>query len=233
MSKKSKTFSGTTPQTALAFAIDVYKEQGFIRSGEGYHKYNDMGESIGFTSDNKSRVIELIESKAIPSDETIAEAREIMDKFNGKFMLKKLTDGLSSFEKSVAEAFEKDLSTFSVAVIASIPHMNVVDVKRQEVSDRMEELRFVSEYFGEVKQRYDIEVEVMDVKFIQSSAVYMITTVHNSKDIIKFWWRDQPDLTDIIDGRVINIRGTVNRHEVGKFTNAKETMMNRVKIINA
>ena len=233
MSKKSKTFSGTTPQTALAFAIDVYKEQGFIRSGEGYHKYDDEGKSVGFTSDNKSRVIELIESKAIPSDDTIAEAREIMDKFNGKFMLKKLTDGLSSFEKSVAEAFEKDLSTFSVAVIASIPHMNVVDVKRQEVSDRLEELRFVSEYFGEVKQRYDIEVEVMDVKFIQSSAVYMITTVHNSKDIIKFWWRDQPDLTDIIDGRVINIRGTVNRHEVGKFTNAKDTMMNRVKIINA
>ena len=94
-------------------------------------------------------------------------------------------------------------------------------------------MRFDSEYFGEVKQRYDIEVEVMDVKFIQSSAVYMITTVYNKKDIIKFWWRDQPDLTDIIDGRVINIRGTVNRHEVGKYTQAKETMLNRVKIISA
>lgn len=233
MSKKSKTFADVTPQTALAFAIEVYKEQGFIRSGEGYHKYNDEGESIGYTSDNKSRVISMIEAGMTPDGTSVTEAQEIMDKFNGKFMLKKLTEGLSSFEKSVAEAFEKDLSTFSIAVIASIPHMNVVDVKRQEVADRIEELRFDSEYFGEVKQRYDIEVEVMDVKFIQSSAVYMITTVYNKKDIIKFWWRDQPDLTDIIDGRVINIRGTVNRHEVGKYTQAKETMLNRVKIISA
>ena len=233
MAKKSNVLTGVTPQTALAFAIEVYKDQGFIRSGESYHKYDESGNSIGYVSDNKSRVIGLIESGVEPSAELMEEAREIMDKFNGKFMLKKLTEGLSSFEKSVSEAFEKDLTTFAVAVIASIPHMNVVDVKRQEVTDRLEEYRFTSEYFGEIKTRYDITVEVLDVKFIQSSAVYMITTIHNNKDIIKFWWRDQPDLTDIIDGKIINIRGTVNRHEVGKYTQAKETMLNRVKIISA
>ena len=58
----------------------------------------------------------------------------------------------------------------------------------------------------------------------------MITTVQNSKNIIKFWWRDQPDISDIIDGKVIHVRGTVNKHEKSKYSNAHETMINRVKI---
>jgi len=233
MAKKKSILATVTPETVLALAVEVYKDQGFVRSGDGYYKYDDEGNHTAYISDNKSRVIKMIEEEVTPTPENVEEAKSIMEKFNGKFMLKKLTDGLSSFEKSVAEAFEKEPTTFTVAVIASIPHMNVVDTKRQEVTDRLEEYRFTSEYFGELKSRYDILVEVLDVKYIQSSAVYMITTVHNNKDIIKFWWRDQPDLTDIIDGRVIKVRGTVNRHEVGKYTNAKETMLNRVKILSA
>ena len=58
----------------------------------------------------------------------------------------------------------------------------------------------------------------------------MITTVQNSKNIVKFWWRDQPDISDIIDGKTIRVRGTVNKHEKSKYTNAQETMLNRVKI---
>lgn len=232
MAKKVPKYDGVTAETALALAVEVYAVQGFIRSGEGYHEYDTEGNPVKFVPDNKSRVISLIEANASPSEQARAEALAIMDKFNGKFMLKKLTTELSSFEKSVADAFEKPISNFTVAVIASIPHMNVVDKKRQTVADRLEEYRFTSEYFGEPKSRYDMEVEVLDVKYIQSSAVYMITSVYANKDIIKFWWRDQPDLTDMIDGRNIKLRGTVNRHEIGKYTNTKETMLNRVKIIS-
>lgn len=235
MAKKQKHsfLENFTPQQALAHAIEIYREQGFIRSGDSYHKYDDQGNSIGFVNDNKSIVIQRFEDQTLPSSESLEEASVIIDKFNGKFMLKKLTSALTSFEKSVSEAFVNPLSTFTVAVIASIPHMNVVDVKRQQVADKIEELKFTSEFFGKEKQRYDIEVEVLDVKYIQSSSVFMITTVFNDKDIIKFWWRDQPDLTDIIDGRRIKIRGTVNKHEVGKYTGAHETMLNRVKVISS
>lgn len=232
MSKKKL---NATPKITLAFAIQVYREQGFIRSGEGYYKAVSDEEDADrvYVSDNKSQVIDLITQGNTPSQELLDTAQEIMDKFSGKFMLKKLTDGLTSFEKSVSEAFANEqVSSFSVAVLASIPHMDVIDIKRQEVNDRIEALRFDSDYFGESKKRYDISVDVIDVKYIQSSAVYMITTVYNKKDIVKFWWRDQPDLTDIIDGRTIKIRGTVNRHEVGKYSQAKETMLNRVKIIS-
>ena len=115
--------------------------------------------------------------------------------------------------------------------MASIPNMDLIDVKRQAIADRLEKVRFTSKHFGDVKHRYDLSVDVVDCKFIQKSGVYMITTLYNNTDIIKFWWRDQPDLSDIISDATIQIRGTVNKHEVGRFTHAQETFMNRVKIV--
>lgn len=231
MARKNKTFD-IKPVEALALAIETYNQQGFIRSGEGYKSVDlDTGKVMEETKDNKSIVIEKITAGMKPSEENITEAQAMIDKFNGRYMLKKLTSSLSNFESGVAQAFDTDqLTNFNVAVIASIPHMNEVDKKRKAVEDKIEELRFESEYFGDKGQRYDLEVEVIDVKYIQSSSVYMITTVQGKKNIIKFWWRDQPDISDIIDGKVIHVRGTVNKHEKSKYTNAQETMLNRVKI---
>lgn len=231
MARKNKTFD-ITPVEALALAIETYNQQGFIRSGEGFQQTDyETGEVLNETKDNKSIVIEKITAGFKPSEELMEEAKTIIDKFNGRYMLKKLTSTLSNFEQGVAQAFDaKELTNFNVAVLASIPHMNEVDKKRKAVEDKIEELRFESEFFGDKGQRYDLQLEVIDVKYIQSSSVYMITTVQNSKNIIKFWWRDQPDISDIIDGKVIHVRGTVNKHEKSKYSNAHETMINRVKI---
>ena len=231
MARKSKHFQ-ISPVNALALAIEVYNDQGFIRSGEGFKSIDtDSGKVLKETKDNKTIVIDKINAGHVSSDELLAEAGAIIDKFNGRYMLKKLTSNLSNFEEGVASAFAAtELTNFNVAVIASIPHMNEVDKKRKAVEDKIEALRFESEYFGDKGQRYDLELEVIDVKYIQSSSVYMITTVQDSKNIIKFWWRDQPDISDIIDGKTIHVRGTVNKHEKSKYTNAQETMLNRVKI---
>ena len=229
---KGKVFE-VTPVEALALSCMVYQDQGFIRSGEGYTKLDpETGEHKVVKKDNKSCVIDMITQGQKPTDETMSEAKEIMDKFNGRFMLKKLTGNLTNFETSVSQAFATtdNLTSFNVAVIASIPHMNEIDKKRKAVEDKIEALRFESAFFGDKGKRYDLTVEVIDVKYIQSSGVFMVTTVHNNKDIIKFWWRDQPDISDIIDGKTISIRGTVNKHEKSKYTNAYETMLNRVKI---
>jgi len=224
-------FSNYTPVDVLALSIRTYNTQGFIRSGEGYTEYDDNGLPSRTINDNKTEVTHLMVVDTRPTDEELSQAKEIMDKFNGKFMLKKLTGGLTSFEQNVNRAFSEEITKFGISIIASIPHMNQVDKKRQTVTDRLESVRFESEYFGENRLRYDINVEVIDVKFIQSSGVYMITTLFNDRDIIKFWWRDQPDISDIIDGKTIKIRGTVNKHENSKYSKAKETMLNRVKIM--
>jgi hypothetical protein len=147
-------------------------------------------------------------------------------------MIKKMTNNLNSFEANVVKSLsEANVNKFTVSIIASLPHSVNIDKKREEVEDKLSSLKHSSQYFGDRGKRYDLSVEVMDVKFIQTSNIYMITTVYAKKDLIKFWWRDQPDISSIINGRNIKIRATVNKHELSKYTNAKETMVNRVKIL--
>lgn len=221
------------PVQTLALALSVYDKHGFVRSGEGYNVYDSEGNYTHTVEDTKTQVMAAMKEDEQPSAEYLAQAEQVKDKFEAKFMMKKFGNSLTDFENNVAKAFAagNSLSSFQVAIIASIPNMNKIDEKRKMVQDRIEEVRFTSEYFGEMRTRYDLEVEVLDCKFIQSSGVYMITTIHANKDIIKFWWRDQPDISDIIEGKTVRVRGTVHRHETGKYTQSKETMINRVKIL--
>ena len=222
-----------SPVHILALAIETHEKQGFIRSGEGYTEYGEDHNIKSIHFDNKTMVIQDILDGKKPSAISYDNAQTIIDKFEAKFVMKKLTTGLNNFEEGVVNSFQSKnkLSIFNVAVLASIPNMNLIDVKRKNIEDKLDAVRFTSKHFGVPKERYELSVLVLDSKYIQKSAVYMITTLYNGSDIIKFWWRDQPDISDIINGKTIQIRATVNKHELSKYTNAKETMVNRVKII--
>lgn len=217
----------------MCAAVQVYNDQGFVRSGQGYTDVSpDNGEPVE-VRDNKSRIIDIIEDPKMSfTNEEITNANNLIDSINGKLMVKKLTNSLNNFEQNVATALsEPNLNKFALSIIASLPHSVEIDKKREIVEDKMSALKHSSMYFGTKGKRYDINVKVLDVKFIQTNEVYMITTVYADKDIIKFWWRDQPDISDIINDKTIKIRGTVNKHELSKYSNAKETMVNRVKIL--
>ena len=218
----------------MAASVEVYNRQGFIRSGMGYIKpAENENEDNLVVNDNKTSIINLLEEDHAFTLENYAAAQKMIDDLNGKMMLKKMTGNLSSFDSNIIKIFAnmEDTNNYGVSIIASLPHSIEVDRKRERVSDRMSQLKHSSQYMGEVKARYDIDIEILDCKFIQTSAVYMITGVYAGKDIIKFWWRDQPDLSDMIEGKKIKIRGTISKHENSKYSNAKETMVNRVKIM--
>ena len=214
----------------VAAAIIVYNDQGFVKSGYGHYEYDDDGKIVREVKDNKSMISEMIVNGRTFTDEELQAANELSDSINGKMMLKKLTGQLNNFEANVVKALSEAPNNFAVSIIASLPHSIAVDKKREAVNDRMAQLKHSSQFFGEKGNRYDINVEIVDVKYIQTSSVYMITGVYAGKDIVKFWWRDQPDVSDIITGKTIGIRGTVNKHEKSRYSDAKETMLNRVKI---
>lgn len=214
----------------IAASILVYNSQGFVKSGYGHFEYDDDGKVIREIKDNKSMINDMLFSGKTFTDKELEEANELANNINGKMMLKKLTGNLSNFESNVVRSLNETPNNFAVSIIASLPHSISIDKKREKVNDRMSQLKHSSMFFGEKNKRYDINVEILDVKFIQTSNVYMITGVYAGKDLIKFWWRDQPDVSDIITGKIIGIRGTVNKHENSRYTSAKETMLNRVKI---
>jgi hypothetical protein len=230
---KQNVFKNVTTLDVMCASIEVYKSQGFIKSGHGYTDNKDPENPINI-DDNKTMINSLLSSKNLKfSEQTVEEASNLINSINGKLMLKKMTNTLNNFETNVVKALsEADVNKFSISIIASLPHSVGIDKKREEVADRMSSLKHSSQYFGTKGKRFDIDVQVLDVKFIQTSNVYMISSCYAEKDIVKFWWRDQPDISDIISNKIIKIRATVNKHELSKYTGAKETMVNRVKILS-
>lgn len=232
MSKNRTPWPSITVVDVMAAAIQVHETQGFIKSGQGYTDHSDPENPV-IIEDNKSCIVDIIENPKMNfTEEQITKANDLINVINGKLMIKKMTNNLNSFEANVVKSLsEANVNKFTVSIIASLPHSVNIDKKREEVEDKLSSLKHSSQYFGDRGKRYDLSVEVMDVKFIQTSNIYMITTVYAKKDLIKFWWRDQPDISSIINGKNIKIRATVNKHELSKYTNAKETMVNRVKIL--
>jgi len=225
-------FENYTVLDALAFAIEVHEDQGFIKSGHGITRYNEDGTLEIKVLDNKTRILEFIRKEKRPKKEFLDKANNMLDRINGKLMLKKLTSSVNSFELSLIKVLSEDLSKFAVSLIASMPNSITIDEKREAFQDKMNKIKHSSVYFGKKGVRYELDVDVLDVKFIQSSDVYMITTLYKDRDIIKFWWREQPDISDIIMDKTISIKATVKTHELSKFSGANETLVNRVKITN-
>lgn len=225
-------FENYTVLDALAFAIEVHEDQGFIKSGHGVTRYNEDGTLEIKVPDNKTRILEFIREEKRPKKEFLDKANIMLDRINGKLMLKKLTSSVNSFELSLIKVLSEDLNKFAVSLIASMPNSITIDEKREAFQDKMNKIKHSSVYFGKKGVRYELDVDVLDVKFIQSSDVYMITTLYKDRDIIKFWWREQPDISDIIMDKTISIKATVKTHELSKFSGANETLVNRVKITN-
>jgi hypothetical protein len=226
-------YPNSTVVDVMCAAIAVHGQQGFIRSGQGYTDHHTCEDEPVVTYDNKTVIINNYLTKNVQFTETEhLEASNLLDNINGKLMIKKMTNSLNNFEQSVAKVLnEADISNFAVSIIASLPHSISIDKKREVIEDKMATLKHSSMYFGDKGKRYNFTVEIMDVKFIQTSSIYMITAIYAKKDIIKFWWRDQPDISNIIANKSIQIRATVNKHELSKYTNARETMVNRIQII--
>ena len=67
-----------------------------------------------------------------------------------------------------------------------VSHMNEVDKKRKAVEDKIEALRFESEYFGDKGQRYDPELEVIDVKYIHSRCIYDYYCTKQQRILLSF-----------------------------------------------
>lgn len=228
---KKTVYDNYTPVHALAISFEVYDNQGFIRSGEGYRYFDPKrpGEEL-VVQDNKTVTINQMKAGYQPPAERMKQAEDYITQLTGELMFKKMAGTLSSFEKGISAATSQDLTNYHVAIIASLPHGMKVSQKRQKLEEQMSYIKHHSQFFGECGVRYNMEATVIDAKFVQSRDVYMITLMYNERDIIKFWWGSQPDLADIIENKVIKFRGTVTRHETNKFTQCKETIINRVKI---
>ena len=226
--------------TVMQYAVAVTDYQGFISSGNGWYdqeketRHHDNKTVIGFMLDNNQAKDKHASAclKLVETDPTISDrAKEITEHFQQSLTFKKLSSTLNGFEERVAGfIMNSTVDKFGVSVAASLPKSFGVDQKREEFSDMMSKYKRTSDYVGKVGNRTSMDLKVIDIKYLRNFGNFIVTTVFDDKHIVKFFWNKDPDLTKVMDGKVISINARIKGHEVSKYTNCKETMLNYMKI---
>ena len=214
----------------LELAIEVDKAQGFIKSGYGYFDR----EADKRVDDNKTTILNMLEGTADLmeiSEESKAQADDIVDSFKQELIAKKLSSTINDFEQNVLQSLGNDtVEKFGVAVLASLPNSFRVLQKRQGLDDFFDTHRKSSEFVGKIGERLRFPCFIKDVKFIAKYNIHLVTCLTKENNIVKFFFNREPDIQGIIEGKDVILTGKVKTHDISKFSNCKETVFNYVKI---
>lgn len=225
MKKKSEPEFDAVEILALAIAVD--REQGFVKSGFGYTVTNDPDtgaflpdEQHYKIEDNKTRIHQHLSGQRVLSvtDADKEKAGIMIEHFKG-IALKKLTGKTSDFENSVLKYIDAEkIDRLGVAIFASLPKVYSKDVETRNLLEQAEN----SEFVGTLHKRCTFTLEV---KQVYKHNANIVTCVENGRNIVKFFSDE-----DFTVGDVLTVAGYVKDQYVSKFTNLKETMLNRVKV---
>ena len=226
--KKSETVYNV--DQALQLSVYVDDQQGFIKSGFGFYD-SDRGEE---TKDNKTAIFQymngIVDMPEI-TDQQKERAVEIREYFKGTLVAKKLMGTLNSFEDGVTKSIgNNETNSFGVSVIASLPNSLRISKKRDDLDNWFDDLRDKSEFIGKRGERLRFGVYVRDVKFIAKYGIHLVTCVDKEENIVKFFFSKEPDIAGLLEGRNVILTGKVKQHDISKFSQCKETVINYVRV---
>lgn len=214
----------------LELAIEVDKNQGFIKSGFGY--YDRAADKR--VNDNKTQIMNFmtgVENMISIGEDTVTQADKIVDEFQHELIAKKMMGTINDFEQGVLNSIGNQTTDgFGVAVIASLPNSFRVMQKRQGMDAFFDQHRKDSEFVGKVGERLMFQAHIKDVKFIAKYSIHLVTCVDTQGNLCKFFFNREPDIAGILEGTDVMLTGKVKTHDVSKFSNCKETVFNYVKI---
>jgi len=58
----------------------------------------------------------------------------------------------------------------------------------------------------------------------------LVTCVDKEENIVKFFFSKEPDIAGLLEGRNVILTGKVKQHDVSKFSQCKETVINYVRV---
>ena len=138
---------------------------------------------------------------------------------------------LNSFEDGVIKSIGvEETSGFGISVIASLPTSLRVAKKRDNLDDWFDDHRNKSEFVGRRGERLRFKALVRDVKFIAKYGIHLVTCVDENENIVKFFYSKEPDISGLLEGKSIVLTGKVKQHDISKFSQCKETVINYVKV---
>lgn len=112
-------------------------------------------------------------------------------------------------------------------VVASVP-----TYRNKKKKEDIESEYANSTYVGIVGKRQNFFIKFLSKKFIPAADCYLYTFVDRHKNLIKAWVSIEKDEQyNFVEGDCIDLDAYVNKHEANKYNALRETVINRIKII--
>jgi hypothetical protein len=228
-------FGGTprdvTVMTALAISWAVVTEYGFVKSREENSTAGMVRDVIDPPRPNKwnAEYIEELRRISAHSETMYARAEELraflLD--NEKFPLSDRSDYAANM-KAIVSA--ERVSMRQIGILASAPQAWAKFLEKSFIKER--ESAPVSEWFGEIGERWELSLALKAVRYIESD--YGCSTLHTFTDesgnVFK-WFASNADLAEDNNGigKVFRITAGIKAHSDWKGN--RETGLTRAKVI--
>lgn len=204
---------------AVSCAVD--RQNGFIRKADVYGS-PDKKPNVNFLYEHFCNN----ETAATVTSEDSEMADDIIHYLKGlsfKALERKLTD----FESNVLTFVSSEtVGKEQLGIAASLPNVYRNKLEADKWTSREAELARTSDYVGEVNKRCEFTAKVENLRYISNTASYLISCSVDDKHILKFF-------SGVAIGEVgdtVQLIGFVKSQCISSYSNAKETMINRVKI---
>jgi|TARA_R110002153_G_scaffold5049_1_gene23602 hypothetical protein len=156
------------------------------------------------------------------------QATEVVDYLKGlsfKAMERKLTD----FESNVLNVITtEEIGKESIGIAASLPKVYLNKQLQDTWSARENEMARLSEYVGTLSSRGEFELKVENIRFINSVGSSLVCCSKGDHNIVKFF--ADAEEKKLVEGATVTLDGYVKSHQISKYHNGKETMINRIKV---
>lgn len=204
----------------VAVSCAVYRANGFVKKGDAFAR-SDVKPNVSFLYEHFCNN----EKVEVTEDDT-ALAEEIIDYLKG-LSFKALERKLTEFETNVLNFVgSESVNKTQLGIAASLPNVYKNKLEADTWTLREAELGRTSDYIGKVGSRCEFTAKIENLRYIAKTASYLVSCSVDDKNILKFF--NVSEIGKI--GDMINVAGFVKSQTVSKYSNAKETMINRVKI---
>ena len=204
----------------VAIACAIIEHDGEFRgnANTGY-----AGDTPGFQS-TKDRVLKFLRSQQGPSvtPDDIVKAEAVISYF-AKVNRSDMNDFMQTLKEmaSTLNDIPENRVGYAVAMVPTYDRMK-----------RDEEFLANSDYVGVTGKRQNLFLKLIEKKYIRGAECYLYTFVDRKQNVLKTWVTyEKKEAFNFEVGDCIDMDAYIAKHEANRYTEVRETYINRIKVI--
>lgn len=232
--------NNSTYPLKLILCLTMYYEDAMaldpdFSPGIGFNNYKIKSSVLKFLSTSNSFNAAYKNSNLFDLDYNEFFSQELQKKADSmvdyyrKLVLQKISGKINGWEERVLVMIQTLICTYKdIGIAVSIPSSYERAIQSDKTNKILEDVSKISEYVGQVKNNIKLNVNIVKCVYISKLDCNLVTCITEENNICIFFTDRQADWK----GFKGHISARVKRHQVNKYHNGKETVLNYVKKYN-